>query len=479
MTGASRRDFLRAGLAAAAVGLLPGCRDTGLGPASEDLPEYLPGEALPWRNWGGNQGCRPTKRAAPGSEQELAEVVRDTTTALRPVGTGHSFSALVPSDGTLVACDLMSGVIEADARRNEAEVWAGTRLHQLGPALQTHGQAMSNLPDIDYPTLGGAIATSTHGTGHGFGSLSSMVRGLTLITPSGDLLECSEEQNPEIFQGARCSLGALGVVSRVRLRNQPSFELTESTSFEPLGDLLDDLDARWKKHRHFEFYAFPHTEVAMAIATDEGRQEPTPTLEFEGDPLEAMRNAYRSVGGIPILGTQLYEGLVGGMAETPISIRSGPSYEVLTHTRISRFREMEYTVPIEAGAECLREILETIREQAIPVVFPIEVRTIAADDVWLSMFQGRDGCSISIHQFADEDYRPYFDAIEPVFWKFSGRPHWGKLHSLTAPRFAELYPHWQDFLQLRESLDPSGKMLNAHLGGVFGLAQGTGGELRS
>ena len=136
---------------------------------------------------------------------------------------------------------------------------------------------------------------------------------------------------------------------------------------------------------------------------------------------------------------------------------------VVTNTRVVRFCEMEYTGPAEAGPACLREVLATIRDRAIPVVFPIEYRYVKADDVWLSMFHDREGCSISIHQFADEDYRPYFDEIEPIFWKYEGRPHWGKLHSLDATRLAALYPRWQDFAEVRQSLDPAGRLLNEHL----------------
>lgn len=470
MRPTTRRELLHAVILAAGAGLLPACRSTSLGPAPEELPAYRPGEALPWRNWAANQGCRPLLRAAPPSEAALADLLRSGRGVIRPVGAGHSFSALVPSDDTLVACDLLSGISRTDSARLQAEVWAGTRLHALGPALQAVGQAMPNLPDIDYQTLGGAVATSTHGTGPSFGSLSSYVDGLALVTPSGELVECSPEASPEIFHAARCSLGALGVVSRLTLRNQTPFELTESTSFEPLGDVLDDVETRRVRHRHFELYAFPHTEASMVIATDEGRREPSPQGEFEGDPLQALREAYRSVGGLPLIGSLLYERLVLSIAEPqPTTLRSGPSYRVLTHPRIARFREMEYTVPADAGPACLREILDAIRRQGIPVVFPIEYRYVGKDDVWLSMFHERDGCSISVHQFADEDHRPYFDVVERIFRRYEGRPHWGKLHTLSARDLRPLYPRWRDFLEVRESLDPTGRMLNDHLQDVFGV----------
>jgi FAD/FMN-containing dehydrogenase len=129
---------------------------------------------------------------------------------------------------------------------------------------------------------------------------------------------------------------------------------------------------------------------------------------------------------------------------------------------------MEYSVPLEAGAACLREILQAISDNEVDVVFPLEYRYVKRDDTWLGMSSGdEDHASISIHRTAFEDYRPYFNLIEPIFWKYGGRPHWGKVHSLGAAQLKALYPHFQDFQEIRASLDPSGRMLNDHLRKLF------------
>ncbi|MEN8162466.1 MAG: FAD-binding protein, partial [Myxococcota bacterium] len=301
----TRRAFVRAGLAGAAAGLLPGCGPTTTGAATEVAPPFEPGKPLPWRNWAGNQACRPAARAAPTSEEQMLSLLTAGEGALRPVGSGHSFSALVPSDGTLVASDLLAGLVATDAERVQAEVWAGTRLHQLGPLLQAHDQALPNLPDMAYPTLGGALATSTHGTGPRFGSLSSMVEGLVLATPSGALLECSRERNPEVFHAARCSLGALGVVTRVRLQNQRAFQLVETARFEPLEDVLEDVEQRRDRHRHFELFAFPQASLAQVIETDEDDGSAEPLGEEDPQAVYQLRDVYRRVGGVPGLGRVL------------------------------------------------------------------------------------------------------------------------------------------------------------------------------
>jgi FAD/FMN-containing dehydrogenase len=145
------------------------------------------------------------------------------------------------------------------------------------------------------------------------------------------------------------------------------------------------------------------------------------------------------------------------------------SYRILSNVRNYRFNEMEYSVPLDAGAPCVLEILRTIEEKQIDVVFPLEYRYVAGDDLWLSMFSGGPRASISVHRDARFDYRPYFDVVEPIFWKYGGRPHWGKVHSLKYPQLSALYPHFRDFLEMRAALDPTGRMLNDHLRGLFGI----------
>ena len=143
---------------------------------------------------------------------------------------------------------------------------------------------------------------------------------------------------------------------------------------------------------------------------------------------------------------------------------------MLAHPRTIRFIEMEYTVPASAGPACLREVLATIEQKAPEVCFPLEYRYVKGDDTLIGMFSGRDGASISVHQFAeDPHWQDYLAAIEPVFWKHEGRPHWGKWHSLDDARLSSLYPQWNSFKEIRAALDPEGRLLNPHLRQLFGL----------
>lgn len=466
-----RRTFLQAAAgagAAAAAGLLAGCGRSEAVPQSP--VDFVPGKALPWMNWSGNQSCTPAWRAAPASEAELVDVLARARGVVRAVGASHSFSAVVPTDGTLVATDLLSGLVSHDPGTLRADILAGTRMHALGPMLHGVGQSVPNMPDMDYPAMGGAIVNSVHGTGQRFGSMSSCVTALTLATPSGQLIDCSAERNAAVFHAARTSVGALGIISRMTLQNVAPFRLVETTRIETTEDVLAEIAKRCAMHRNFEFMPLPHSSLCVTIATDEAEPNDKPAGEDDPQAVKSLRTLWQAVGWMPGMGEAAYDKLLTTfMAGEGSQVRVGQSYEVFPHVRVVRFREMEYTVPAEAGPACVREILRTIRERRLPIAFPLEYRYVKGDDIWLSMFEGRDGCSISVHQYGDTDHRAYFAEIEPIFWKYEGRPHWGKIHTLDAARLAALYPrHWKDFHEVRRSLDPQGRMLNPHLKHIFG-----------
>ena len=466
-----RRTFIRSSLAAGvsgALGTLIGCSDERTVPQSPI--SYTPGQAIPWINWAGNQSCTPSWRVSPSSEDELVSALKAAKGVVRAVGAGHSFSAVVPTNDTLIATDLLSGMVRHDSQKVQATFLAGTRLHDMGPALESIGQSVPNMPDMDYPALGGSIANSVHATGTSFGSMSAYVTGMNLATVTGELLECSADKNPEIFQAARTSIGALGINSEITVQNLPSYDLTEVNRIEKLEDVFADMSARLDAHRHFECFLIPYSSLCITVATDLAK--PGDKTQGEDDPqaVNTMRTVFDAVSWIPVVGEGLYDKiLIAAMSGSAEVTRTGPAYKVLPHVRIVRFREMEYTVPAAAGVACAREILDTIASKNIPMCFPLEFRYVKADDIWLSMFEGQDGCSISVHQFGDVDYKAVFAEIEPIFWKYGGRPHWGKIHTLGEKQLAQLYPrHWQDFQEVRRELDPSGRMMNAHLKTLFG-----------
>ena len=144
-----------------------------------------------------------------------------------------------------------------------------------------------------------------------------------------------------------------------------------------------------------------------------------------------------------------------------------PSWQALTNLRFDRFNEMEYSIPAEAGGDCLLEILQAVKDNEVDVVIPFEYRVIEADDTWLSMYSGSRMISISVHRMFDESHDELFNLVEPIFWKYEGRPHWGKIHSLGYGELRALYPKFDEFVELRNELDPEARMLNPHLRQLF------------
>ena len=421
--------------------------------------------SLPWRNWSGGLTAQPAGRLAPESESELVDWLRTTAGPLRPVGAGHSFTPLVPTDGHLVVLDRMGGMRGHDADTLEATFGAGTRLSSLGPALEAVGQGPLILPDIDRQTLAGAISTGTHGTGLTLHSLSGNVTRLRMVTPRGNLLEVTEDSDADLFRAACVSVGALGILTEITLQNRTAYRLKARNWAQRIDEVLDEFETRAASHRHFEMFPLTHSDYALVLSideTDEPIDNPPLSPEEEAAFGEAMR-------GWMAIAPGERRPLINGLAEQiEPSETVDASYRILSNVRSNRFNEMEYAVPREVGAECVREVLNTIAEKEIDVVFPLEYRYVKGDDLWLSMDEGGDRAAISVHRTASEDYRPLFDAVEPIFWKYGGRPHWGKVHSLGHAELTRLYPRFEDFRAIRASMDPDGRLLNDHLKKLFG-----------
>lgn len=424
-----------------------------------------------WRNWSGAQGCIPAARLGPASEEALAELLRASRDAIRPVGAGHSFSALVPTDGTIVSLARLSGLIGLDAGKQQSEWWGGTPMSQMGAPLKAAGLALTNMADIDHQSLAGAIATATHGTGIGFGSYSTQVTGLRLVTASGETLDCDAQNQPEVFNAARVSLGALGFVTRVKLQNRPAFRLREKMWVQKTEEILEGIDDLRRGNQHWEMHVLTHSDYSAAVSLNETTDPASPP---PADPEAEGGNEYiKWIARLDKYGSDwpaARRALLNLVASTAgFEERVGESYEVFANVRNVRFNEMEYSVPSEAGPACLREILGLIDKKRLPTWFPIEYRYIKGDDIPISMFEGGERCAISIHQHYTMDHHNYFAEIEPIFWKYGGRPHWGKLHSLNARQLQKLYPRWKEFTDVRQALDPQGRFLNAHLRSVFGV----------
>jgi FAD/FMN-containing dehydrogenase len=305
------------------------------------------------------------------------------------------------------------------------------------------------------------------------GSLSSEVAGFRLLTANGEILQCTPIENAEIFTAGRTSMGSLGVMIEIAMHVRPAYKLIERNFLLPIEELWGRLDGFVKDNRHFEFFWFPYSDVAICKTLNE-TSDPAP----DPRPAEAMRQRGETGGGDARTFTVINEVL----PYAPFALRAAHrmfsgsmsgatkvrwSHEIFPSPRTVRFNEMEYAVPFEKGPDTIRKIASEIRKRRINTGFPIEYRTVAADDIWLSPFYQRKTATIAVHQYFRVNTSRLFDMCESIFRSVEGRPHWGKRHTRTAEEFVEIYPKFDDFRALRQKLDPQGKFLNPHLRSIF------------
>jgi len=420
---------------------------------------------IPWTNWSGSQRCLPQARKAPNSLAELQQIIATAPGVVRPVGAGHSFMPLVPTDDTIVSLSRMAGVVAHNADKNQATILAGTRLGDIGDPLAARGQALKNMPDIDEQSLAGALGTATHGTGAELGCLSSFVQEIELVTASGDVLRCSADNKPDIFNAARVNLGTIGVVTEVVMENQPKYRLKRESSWLPIEDILQQAHSLADNNRNFEFYYIPFSGMGFIDLHNITDAQPSRTEEMDqNDGANTLKDVRDYLGWSDTVRELVLNSFMSGIKKEVVVANSWQNY---AKERNVRFNEMEYHLPREAMIDAFKEVRKTVEDNFPEVFFPFEVRFIQSDDIWLSPFNGRETCSIAVHRFFEEDYKPLFKAIEPIFKKYGGRPHWGKLNTMAGAELSKLYPQWHDFNEVRRQLDPDGKFLNPYLQQLF------------
>jgi L-gulonolactone oxidase len=437
-------------------------------------PNDLHASAVRWRNWAGDEDCRPVAIAHPGSIEEIAAAVgraaRDGL-RVRIAGAGHSFSDIACADGLLIVLDRFQGVLDVDPESRLVRVQGGITIARLSARLAEHGLALENLGDIDVQSIAGAISTATHGTGARLRNMPSQVVELTLVLADGSTLACSQERDPELLRAARVGLGALGVVAEVTLRCVPAFTLRGLDAPAPLEQTLDRFEQLALGNDHFEFFVFPHCDVALTRTNNRTDEPPRPRARaaaYANDVLltnHAFGLFCRMGKAMPSRIPHINR-LVTKLAGT--SKRVDRSDRIFASPRLVRFTEMEYALPREHTTEAVRRVMATIEQRGFAVPFPIEVRTVAPDDALLSTAAGRESGYVAVHMYRGMEWRPYFRAVEEIMDSLDGRPHWGKRHFQTAATLRPRYPDWDRFQAVRARLDPQGRFANAWTDRVLG-----------
>ncbi|MEU5979204.1 D-arabinono-1,4-lactone oxidase [Streptomyces sp. NPDC047315] len=427
-----------------------------------------------WRNWAGNVSARPAREATPASATEVADLVRraaEDGLAVKTVGSGHSFTAVAATDGLLIRPDLLTGIRRIDRTAMTVTVESGTPLKRLNAALAREGLSLTNMGDITEQTVAGAVSTGTHGTGRDSGSIAAQITALELVTADGSLITCDARRNPDVFAAARIGLGALGVITAITFAVEPLFLLTAREEPMSFARVTSDFEELYAENEHFEFYWFPHTGNCNTKRNNRTPGPLAPTGAVSGwidDELLSNRlfQVVNSLG-------RAVPATIPTIAKITSRALSARTYtdiphKVFTTPRRVRFLEMEYAVPREACVAALREVKAMVERSPLKISFPVEVRTAPADDIALSTASGRDSAYIAVHVYRGTPHRGYFTAVERIMTAHGGRPHWGKIHTRDADYFARAYPRFDEFLALRDRMDPQRLFRNDYLRRVLG-----------
>ncbi|HET7320884.1 MAG TPA: D-arabinono-1,4-lactone oxidase, partial [Longimicrobiaceae bacterium] len=370
---------------------------------------------------------------------ELVKRARERGGTLRVIGSGHSSSEILPTEGTIVRLHRLAGLVDHDREACTATLRAGTKLEDVGPELLDVDLAFPNFGDVSSQRVAGAIATGTHGTGIHYHNLSNFLIGGRLVTGTGEVLEFSKEDT-DLLKALRVAVGTLGVFTEMKLRLLPAYKLQRREFCTDYASCMEHMDELAAENMHFDFYWYPRSdEVKLRLLNP-------PTGGTRDLPYAAM-----------------------------IEDRVGWAHEIIPkHTGIRRhFDECEYHFERKAAVACFEEVRKRILEKWRAVAgWRLLYRFAASDDSYLSPCYGRETVTISVHQSAPLGFWPYFEAMEEIYADYGGRPHWGKKHSLRGEQIRKLYPEFHQFAEVRQRLDPDGIFLNGYFRELFGLDEG-------
>ena len=408
------------------------------------------------KNWAGNYTYKAEEVQFPNSLEELTQTLKGISKG-KALGTQHCFNDIADTQGMQLSTKNLNTIIELNTAEGFVLVESGIKYGDLGKQLHEKGWGLHNLASLPHISVGGSCATATHGSGIGNGNLATAMQGFELLTPQGDLLWADPQSNSDLFYAAGVSMGALGIMTKIKLAIQPTYEVSQRVYENlPMETLKDNFDAIMSSGYSVSF--FTHwldkniNQVWVKSREDALGEIPT---DFYG-------------------ATPATEDLHPIKVNSPINCTpqmgvAGPWHERLPHFKMdftpSNGDELqsEFFVARENAFEAIMAI-EALHEKVSPLLYVTEIRCIAADDFWMSTAYQRE--SVAIH-FTWKPDTPGVLAVLPelqaALQPFEGRPHWGKIYTLPANELKARYPKFDDFLALKEQLDPKGVLNNTYL----------------
>ena len=430
-----------------------------------------------WTDYSRRHVCHPKQFYQPKTEEELINIIKTSTKnkeKLKIVAAGHAMSPIAMTNDNLVNLDYFNKIIKVED--NFVTVQAGIRLRELVEILPLYGLALKNVGQILEQSIAGAISTSTHGsTGLlkngklNHGSISTQITSLKILDSMGKFHIATKTENKDLFDAARCSLGALGVIVEVTIECEKQFNLELTEGREKFWNVLPNYKKYLSSNDYFRFWWVPGSNISKTISFKKTKKLSNQGLfkqfmrYFEVPLLINILNLGRIFGKrniIRFLGDFLLQPKV--IVDRSDKALTGPVPEF--------YAEMEYFFPIEKFEEIHKEFRNYILNSKFEYNFIAEIRFVASDDIWLSPYYGRDSVSISTVLYDQNDiWKDFADGLEKIYAKFDGRCHWGKHNERKSSNLKHQYEKWDDFLKLRQKMDPHGTFLNDYLKRVFGL----------
>jgi len=412
-------------------------------------------------NWAGNVRFGATAIHRPESVDALREIVANSDHA-RALGTGHSFNTIADTDGDLISVAHLPRVVSLDSTASTVTISPGLRYGDVAVALHARGYTLANFGSLPHISVAGACATGTHGSGVANRGLASAVRALDVVTADGSLVTLRRDVDDD-FAGAVVALGALGVVTSMTLDVVAAFDIEQYVYDSVPGTEVA---------QHFDEIA--GAAYSVSLFTDwRGRDIGQVWIKHKVDPAHPWTAEPSWHGGVRAREARHpLPGMPATYCTEQLGV-AGPAHERLPHFRLdfvpSNGDELqaEFLLPIEHAAEAI-DAISAIAPEVAPVLHISEIRTIAADDLWLSPSYGRDSVALHFTLIKDEArVAPVVDLIGRRLAPFAARPHWGKLFGHSAETLRALYPRYDDFAALRRRYDPEGKFRNPFIARFF------------
>ena len=426
-----------------------------------------------WTNWSESYVAYPSAIYTPNSIEEVCEILKqhvENKRTLRVTGAAHSFSPVAMPEQSAMSLHNLRGLIEVDQEAQTATFYAGTYLHEVGPLLEAHDFALINMGDIQEQTLAGAISTGTHGTGVTLGSFSSMVTKWGFVNGKGEYIE-HERGSDDLSKALHVSLGLLGILVKVTLKVIPLYSLAYTSERKSLNQELATFQNAIRENRHVEWFYFPSSDTIQVKKMNMLPVQKQNAWEKRIDEmkLQLIENNLFSFASKLVRTKPSYGLAVSKLSAQLISEgeRIGICYEIYPSPRAVKFVETEYAIPLASFEACIEEVHAMFKRKQFDVHFPIECRTSAGEEGFLSPTQGVESAFIAFHMYKGMDESAYFNWVHETMERYGGRPHWGKVNRYDASNIESFYPDVKIFNTIRKQHDPEGVFLTGYFKRIF------------